>query len=241
METDPLNPSSDRDSPGGDNARNFDVVLERLITASGATSETDFGKKLGIKQPSIAAARRRGAIPPNWVVAIARAYGFSADWLLFGEGPMRRGESKTPVISSTLLPDGTQIDFVSLKIAITRLDSNNELVIGKYWPWELYSRKYLMELGDPDSMVFIPISGDAMLPAFKDRQFVIIDTSQIDIEPDKIYAVGVDGFVLIRIVRIAPGKLILDGYNCKTLEVNPGDIKILGLVVRPTMEKESAV
>lgn len=51
-------------------------------------SETDAGlaKALGISQASVAASKKKGQIPPAWIVNISKKFKVSADWLLYGEG-----------------------------------------------------------------------------------------------------------------------------------------------------------
>lgn len=71
----------------------FDLVLARLKAVFGVETDTDLAKKLDLKQGSISTAKQKKSVPPTWITAVALKHGISADWLLTGEGKMRRGVS----------------------------------------------------------------------------------------------------------------------------------------------------
>jgi len=71
---------------------NFIAIFERIKQALGVATETAIANLLGIKQPSVAKARKRNKIPPGWITKISQEHEISADWLLFGEGPMVRAD-----------------------------------------------------------------------------------------------------------------------------------------------------
>ena len=106
-------------------ARNqFEAQFKRIKESLQVSSETALAKLLGIKQPSIAKARKRKKIPPGWITKISEQYGISADWLLFGEGIMSRDEKfkKARDLSISQRDDLIRI--------ITILGSNMELLHG---------------------------------------------------------------------------------------------------------------
>ena len=72
----------------------FEERLQRIMQAAGAKTDTELAKALGIKPPSVAAARKRAQIPSGWVEQIAEQSSVDADWLLFGENPKRRRRKK---------------------------------------------------------------------------------------------------------------------------------------------------
>lgn len=76
-------------------ARNqFEAQFKRIKESLQVSSETALAKLLGIKQPSIAKARKRKKIPPGWITKISEQYGISADWILFGIGDMSLKDRK---------------------------------------------------------------------------------------------------------------------------------------------------
>jgi phage repressor protein C with HTH and peptisase S24 domain len=72
----------------------FEERLRRIMQAAGAKTDTELAKALGIKPPSVAAARKRAQIPSGWVEQVAEQSSVDADWLLFGESPKRRSRKK---------------------------------------------------------------------------------------------------------------------------------------------------
>ena len=69
----------------------FEERMNRLFEAAGIDSDSALARVLGIQPPSVAGARKRGLIPGGWIEKIALDYNVTADWLLFGRGPMRVG------------------------------------------------------------------------------------------------------------------------------------------------------
>ncbi len=73
-------------------ATKFDEVLGRLKQVVNVKSDTALAKALNLRQSSISTAKSRKQIPPVWLLRVSFEYGISLDWLVYGAGPMRRGE-----------------------------------------------------------------------------------------------------------------------------------------------------
>ncbi len=80
-------------SSGSKLPNNFEEILGRLKLVFGVETDTDFARCMGFKQGSVSGAKQKQAIPPAWIMEVAVSKGVSADWLLTGEGEMRRGTS----------------------------------------------------------------------------------------------------------------------------------------------------
>lgn len=50
----------------------FEERLEGIMQAAHASTDTELANALGVKPPSVAAARKRGQIPSGWVDVIFR-------------------------------------------------------------------------------------------------------------------------------------------------------------------------
>jgi hypothetical protein len=80
-------------SPGSSDSKlpnSFDEIFGRLKLVFGVETDTDFARCMGFKQGSVSGAKQKKAIPPAWITEVALSKGVSADWLLTGEGEMRR-------------------------------------------------------------------------------------------------------------------------------------------------------
>lgn len=71
----------------------FDEIWERMRLLTGWKNYGELADYLDIKQQSVSGAKKRGTIPTDWVLQVSIGFKGSTDWLFFGEGPMRKGES----------------------------------------------------------------------------------------------------------------------------------------------------
>jgi phage repressor protein C with HTH and peptisase S24 domain len=92
--------------------------------------------------------------------------------------------------------------------------------------------------GDPDRMVLMDVFGESMEPVIWDGDTVLIDQHQTELTPGRIYAVGIDGTVVVKYVDMKPGALILRSANPRweDIEVSCQDdledsVKIIGRVI----------
>lgn len=76
-----------------------------------------------------------------------------------------------------------------------------------------FRQDFLQRKGKPSSMVLLRVTGDSMQPRILNNDVVLIDQSQVTPLPGRIYAVGVEDMVYLKIVDALPGKLILSSVN----------------------------
>ena len=69
------------------------AVLERLSVVLGAKTSQSLAEQLGVSPQTVSSWKGRESVPYAQCVEIAERYGVSLDWLLTGEGPMRRDEA----------------------------------------------------------------------------------------------------------------------------------------------------
>lgn len=61
--------------------------FERLFEAAGCRTQTELADILGIRQSSIAVAKRRNRLPSDWLLKLLRLRSINPDWIIFGSGP----------------------------------------------------------------------------------------------------------------------------------------------------------
>ena len=131
--------------------------MNRLFGAAGVDSDSALARVLGIQPPSVAGARKRGLIPGGWIEKIALDYNVTADWLLFGRGPMRPGEpteQPTPATRSAapLTPEPAPLDACShcarLEAKLEKLESKLEGVEAQRDDLVLENRQLWKENGE---------------------------------------------------------------------------------------------
>ena len=65
-------------------------LVQRMMEAVGAKNDSALAQALGITPQALYGAKKKGAIPPAWVMNIAEKNAVSLDWLYFGTGNMYR-------------------------------------------------------------------------------------------------------------------------------------------------------
>ncbi len=68
----------------------------RLFEAAECRTQAELADFLGIRQSSIAVAKRRGRLPSDWLIKILRMRGVNPDWILFGSAPKFLSASDIP-------------------------------------------------------------------------------------------------------------------------------------------------
>ncbi len=63
------------------------TALDRIFEAAGCRTQVELAEFLGIRQSSISDAKKRGAIPAEWLIKLLRENQINPDWILTGEGP----------------------------------------------------------------------------------------------------------------------------------------------------------
>ena len=81
------------------------VQLARVFNIAGCRTQVELAEVLGIRQSSIADAKRRGRIPPGWLITLLRSRGVHPDWITRGARPK--------FLINTPLPDESAPDQAS--------------------------------------------------------------------------------------------------------------------------------
>lgn len=211
----------------------FQSTLDRLKSASKSSTDSALAKNLGLKQGSISSAKRKGQVPPSWLIRASNDFGVSLDWLYRGLGPMKQEEGDTRVCV-----DETELVMVPLVQARLAAGSGSfetsDEVNGRY----AFRNEFLSRRGNPAQMVLMRVAGDSMEPKIENDDTVLIDQSQKEPRPGQVYAVGVEDMVYLKMIDTLPGKMLLKSYNpaYPPIEVDTnGDlvqgVRIIGHVV----------
>jgi phage repressor protein C with HTH and peptisase S24 domain len=97
----------------------FEGVLARLKSVFRVKTDTDLAKCLGLQQGSISKAKQKKSVPPSWITTVALTKGISADWLLTGDGEIKRGlkfkTAKLPNEAMMQNQETTKVDATRLR------------------------------------------------------------------------------------------------------------------------------
>lgn len=61
--------------------------LVRIFEVAGCQTQLELAAILNIRQSSISDAKRRGAIPSDWLIKLFQLRGVNPDWIMKGSGP----------------------------------------------------------------------------------------------------------------------------------------------------------
>jgi len=176
----------------------FDDRMERLKAALDVTTETQLGRALGIMQESVAVARKRRQIPPRWLVEVFMRYGISCDWILSGEGSMKRGEGMHDgPVYPVACPSTEDFDLVPLLESRVIAGPAGEILyeeVSDYYPFKKWWIEKLVGK-NPErkrNLLLVRVRGDSMSPTINQGDIALVDTyegERIDIHIGKIYLV----------------------------------------------------
>ncbi|MEG2172317.1 MAG: helix-turn-helix transcriptional regulator [Desulfovibrionaceae bacterium] len=146
-----------------------------------------------------------GQMPKGeFAVRLAKALTCSLDWLLAGE---ERGENNIVDTSSARLVMVPMVE-ARLSAGLGSFETGGECLRHYAFRWDFLHRK-----GNPSAMVLLRVAGDSMQPRIMNNDVVLVDQGQCNPIPGRIYAVGVEEMVYLKIVNAVPGKLILSSVN----------------------------
>ncbi len=64
----------------------MNAAFERLYDATETETQVQLAEALGITQPSISDAFKRGVIPYRWLLIVVEKYGTNPEWIRTGNG-----------------------------------------------------------------------------------------------------------------------------------------------------------
>ena len=216
-------------------------IFRRLLEAAGVKTDAAFAAAIGISHQAVYSAKKKGVIPPSWIVEVARKFGASADWLLSGNGPVMMAErTEEPSRHAVMTRSSSGIESVITAdaeiVMVPMVEAKLSAGFGSFETDTNAERKYafrydfLKRKGNMSRMVLMRVAGDSMHPTIEDGDVVLIDQSQNQPIPGKIYAVGVEDMVYLKVIDAMPGKLVLKSVN--------SDYEVLEVDTREDMESQ---
>lgn len=208
----------------------FDRFLERLAEVSGIASQTELADSLGVNRSAITQARKKNAIPSNWLLHLFRTYGLNPDWLEKGLG--------TPFINPIDRSSGRVDAYKQIPKVKARLCAGGGSfeVNPEIESFFSFQTSWLQTKGIAAHMVMMDVFGTSMEPEIRDGDTVLIDQSQKGILAGAIYAVGIEDTVMVKRLEKHPQTLVLvsDNKSYAPIYLKKEDmtsIRIIGKVI----------
>ncbi len=218
----------------------FSLFYERLTQATPIGTQAGLATALGVHRSAITQAKNRDAVPHKWILALARRYELSPDWLEFGKGapnpatlaqkrpqaavtrPLRQPSQEmvhVPLVSATLCAGAGSFEV-------------EEAVLAKHpFPYS-----FLSPMGTPSAMVFMHVMGDSMEPFIQDGDMVLVDQAQHQPARQGVYAVGFEDAIYVKRLECAQNavQLLSDNPEYAPIKIMGDELhsfRILGKVV----------
>lgn len=81
-------------------------ALKRFFEAAGCRTQMELAQFLDIQQSTVSDAKKRGAVPAEWLVKLLHARHINPDWVLTGEGSRYLVPAdKEPIVEKEHLDD----------------------------------------------------------------------------------------------------------------------------------------
>lgn len=222
--------------------KGFDAAVSRMLRAINGKTQDNLASFLEITKDAIYKAGRANKIPPAWFLTVGEKANVSIDWLVTGEGAMRRGKSdvaresgqNAPLIPEDeppwMCPEAAPAMGYTLvpKVRARLCAGTGSLetagdVVGYY----AFKTEFLRRKGRAKKMVLMDVTGDSMEPDICNGDTVLIDESQREIITGGLFAVGIENEVFVKYLDRIPGKLILRSKNS---EYTPIEVDMDGAV-----------
>ena len=182
----------------------IDILLKRILDATGISSQAELAKELGINRSGITHARNKNNIPEKWIVKLYRRFKFNPEWIETGVGPVFLNTEFNGNIAFKQIP----------KVAARLSAGTGSFECGEEVSEYLsFQSSWLVRKGSAASMVAMEVFGNSMEPVIREGDTVLIDQSQQDIMAGAIYAVGVEDTILVKRLEKHPDKLVLSSDN----------------------------
>ena len=200
----------------------MNTLGERIKLLRGDTTQAVFAASLGIPQMTLSNYETGKSEPKfSLINTICTTFSVSADWLLFGRGPLRSGDvqqeeklvelcRKTDKIITSADDEVVMIPMVEAVLSAGGGSFETGATIGRGYA---FRRDFIQRKGNPDNMVLMRVAGDSMEPEILSGDVVLIDQGKTRIVPGHMFAVGFEEAIYLKRIDIMPGKAILKSAN----------------------------
>lgn len=167
----------------------FDEIFERLKSAAGTKTDKQFADYLRIQNQSVAGSKKRGIIPPGWIIQVAEKSGYSLDWLQFGIGPLRRTERAHAGEAGESFPSRCleAEEYVMVPQLESRVTAGPEGEIlyqdvAEYYPFKRWWVAKLVGRSHEHqgALILVRVRGDSMSPTIDQGEVALVDTHEAE-------------------------------------------------------------
>ncbi|MCF8106047.1 MAG: helix-turn-helix domain-containing protein [Desulfohalobiaceae bacterium] len=165
-------------------------------------NQSQLAEKLNVGRAAVSLAKQKDSVPSKWIFFLAQEFSLNSDWLATGNGspyPVSKEQSHGCAKVPHILP---------------RLSGDGSLLFDEHFTEKIhFNSDWLSSLGNPNEMVSLTMTGPCMHPEIKEKDMVLIHLGDKKMFSGGIFALAIDGFILIRRTEKSPGHLELQCDN----------------------------
>lgn len=204
-----------------------DTLINRILDATGISSQTELAAALDINRSGITHARNKNQIPDKWIVKLYRKFGFNPKWIETGMGSVFMNTRADHDMEFNYIPK------VEARLSAGSGSFDNGSTVLDYLS---FPSAWLARKGNAKSMVAMEVFGQSMEPVIREGDTVLIDQARKDIIAGSIYALGVEDTILVKRLEKHPDKLVLcsDNKDYAPIYIEKYDtdkVRIIGKVI----------
>ncbi|WP_027721140.1 LexA family transcriptional regulator [Maridesulfovibrio zosterae] len=208
--------------------KDFDSFFERLKSQTDISTQAQLARELGVGRAAISLVKKKGMVPPRWILELSVRYNIDSTWLESGLGAPR------PEVSAEEFAG----EFERIPKVAARLSAGGGSFEtgGQVEGYYAFRKDWIGSKGNPSHMVLMEVYGNSMEPELKEGDIVLLDQSRQNILAGGIYAVGVEDTVMVKRVEKRPGQVVLHSDNKDYSPIYLGgdeleNVRVLGQVV----------
>lgn len=208
--------------------KDFDSFFERLKGQTDISTQAQLARELGVGRAAVSLVKKKGAVPPRWILELSVRYNLDSTWLESGLGAPR------PEVSAEEFAD----EFSRVPKVAARLSAGGGSFEtgGQIEGYYAFRKDWIGRKGNSSDMVLMEVYGNSMEPELKEGDIVLLDQSRQNILAGGIYAVGVEDTVMVKRVEKRPGQVVLHSDNKDYSPIFLGgdeldNVRVLGQVV----------
>lgn len=209
-------------------SKDFESFFERLKEETDISTQAQLARELGVGRAAVSLVKKKGAVPPRWILELSVRYNLDSTWLESGIGSPR------PEVSAEEFAG----DFSRIPKVAARLSAGGGSFEtgGQVEGYYAFRKDWIQSKGNPGDMVLMEVYGNSMEPELKEGDVVLLDQSRQNILAGGIYAVGVEDTVMVKRVEKRPGQMVLHSDNKDYSPIHLGgdeldNVRVLGQVV----------
>ena len=228
-------------------------LQQRIVIArkEAGLSEAELARRIGVSQSALHEFLKSEADGHKKLLEIARATGFRAEWLQWGELPRKASEVQPPAPE----PDHPPLYSGNLSAGMVEIEGEDWISVGRYdarlsagagslldthpepLGYALFEAQWLREVtrAAPSQLALVRVDGDSMLPTFQDGDWVMVDRSQARFDREGVYALRVGEAAWIKRLSLNLRekliRIISDNPAYPQQELEEHEVSLIGRVV----------